>query len=251
MKLAEYIKRCKCKNINIGAKDGSSFMYCGPKDGIMDIIELFNDYHDNMVNKYPKLSAQYRSFLASNTYDITDDDGLLAYGKKSAQLYTAFSRCYRYLNTYKPILERKVIDFYEKQSENDTMVVLVEGMETGRFWTNEEYVLYLDDRERRSKFDVIFKNKINLLKALPIKEGEKKPAKPGQIVTTRILTNIVEETFDPGFVDFFKDRFIPPVGNKMTQKNAIKFVSEMVTKYKKHLLKDEEEYYDETMQTVN
>ena len=38
------------------------------------------------------------------------------------------------------LLDRKVLTMYESVTEEDTLIIIVEGNEVGKFWTTSEYV---------------------------------------------------------------------------------------------------------------
>ena len=48
----------------------------------------------------------------------------------------------KYFAAFKPLLERRVRDIYYRKSFNEPMllVIILDGSETGRIWTLEEYV---------------------------------------------------------------------------------------------------------------
>ena len=164
MELGKYLKVCKFSNVSIGARNGCAFMYIGDKNATETIDILFDEYHSRMYHKYPKLLGEYRLFLENHEFDLKTEDGLLAYGKKVASLWNSCDKCKLYLETYKPVLERKIVDHYIKESEPDTEVIIIEGMERGQYWTYDEYL-----KDQLKKLDIPVSDDVRRL----IREAEK------------------------------------------------------------------------------
>lgn len=239
----EYIKRCKHKNVSIGAKDGSSYMYIGPADfdGIFDAVLLFDEYHDKMIDKYPKAKAAFEGFIKSNEFDITTDEGLLAFGKRASELYAVFNRTHIYLDTYVPLIDRKIVEKYPRETEDDNEAIMVEGLEAGKFWTSKEFNVYKEDKVRRYVFEAIFKRRIDDIVLPEIeekesKDGEKKRKKIIKNIVVRSLVELVDEIFDEGFAKYFAETLLYKPGMKITYKSAIQIVKEKITAYRKFQL---------------
>lgn len=236
----EYMARCKHKNVSIGAKDGSSYVYIGPSDfdGIFEAAMLFDDYHDRIESLYPRHKNDYQSFLKSNEFDTTTEEGLLAFGKRAGELYARFERSHRYLDTYIPLMDRKIIEKDMRESEEDNERIIVEGMEAGRFWTAKEYIIYKEDLNRKYIFESYFKRKIDSI-ILPEEDEAVKTKKYNKVVVVRGLIDLVEQLFDEGFVAYFKERLLYKPGMKITYRSAIQIVKEKITGYKKFQLGEE------------
>lgn len=159
MKLGKYLKVCKYRNVSIGAKNGSAYMYIGDKTATITMTDIFEEYMVRMKHRYPMLIGQYKTYLNEHDCDLNTEAGLLAYGKKVASLWTSCDKCKNYIDTYKPILEREIVDHYVKETDQDCEIIIVEGYEKGQFWTYEEYlnsrIKYYDIPVKKDILDLI------------------------------------------------------------------------------------------------
>ena len=158
MTVAEFVAKTNFK-VKLGAKDGSAFVFCG-SIADMDIEQL-----DTAIVKGYKgslRSAQYRIRMVKEqdtTYETFQDlherqcsatgiydDPREAYLKMirenhrqlKVQLATE-RRIDAKLRSYTSIGDRKVVDMYSSQTEDEVFIVLYEGRENGSWWTVAEF----------------------------------------------------------------------------------------------------------------
>ena len=147
-------------DVKLGAKDGSGFVFCGDLSDI-DTAEL--DYM--IVTSYRKAIKEHTAFIErergrDSTYEsfirgarikarklgIDEDTSPEAYKKWLLQRDRAIkkriearTRVKKKLTKFTSISTRKIVDVYKSISEIDTIILLYEGTETGRWWTTEEF----------------------------------------------------------------------------------------------------------------
>lgn len=140
MKLIKVLEGLKGKEVSIGAKNGSSYMFIGEvnDESINVIEELFNAYLRserkkltvdtghiiNVMNDLKKVSLKDYDKLVS----ITDD---LARTSKSAKKHRD------YIDSYVSVLDREVIETFVKETDNTTAIMIV-GTENGKCWYKNE-----------------------------------------------------------------------------------------------------------------
>lgn len=144
MKLRQFLNETNVDRIvAIGPKNGNSYCYIGVA-GDVDLIEkAYEDYHNNVADRQSRLEVELRSLMVTNPVKLTgdeavDDVALYERGCTIGRVANGLSNCNAYLLNYKPIMEREVIDCYEKDVD-DCLAIIVSGTENGAFWFKEEF----------------------------------------------------------------------------------------------------------------
>jgi glycyl-tRNA synthetase beta subunit len=137
MILREMLKNYKGQIIKIGAKNGSSWMYCDRcTDRTFEILELMSE---KMVKELTATIKRKQKILRS--LNTTRTEKIVA--------KRVIEDCEQQLNEYKALLDREVVETYatvDCSSIHEPMIdiraIIVEGREVGKFWTLSEYANY-------------------------------------------------------------------------------------------------------------
>ena len=137
MTLREMLENYKGIIIKIGAKDGSSWMYCDRcSDRTIQILDRMSDE----IELELKNTIEKKTFALAGTR-LTQIERRVA----KSVLEDAQSR----LADYTRLLDREVVETYATvdcpsihESMIDIRAIIVEGREVGKFWTLSEYANY-------------------------------------------------------------------------------------------------------------
>jgi glycyl-tRNA synthetase beta subunit len=137
MTLREMLENYKGGIIKIGAKNGSSWMYCDRcTDRTFEILELMSE---KMVKELTATIKRKQKILRS--LNTTRTEKIVA--------KRVIEDCEQQLNEYKALLDREVVETYatvDCSSIHEPMIdiraIIVEGREVGKFWTLSEYANY-------------------------------------------------------------------------------------------------------------
>lgn len=149
MKLKNFLKDCDQDLIAIGTDEGKGFMYFGEPDA-EKIEEILNEY---VAWKMKVLSTLYKDlqglvfgkprFIKSDLSDEAYKEKLVERADRFAEYSSRIHKLEKYLkNDRKPLLERKVIECYDKTVDN-CMAIIISGEEVGRFMLKDEYDSYI------------------------------------------------------------------------------------------------------------
>lgn len=144
-KFNNFMKDFEGKEVCIGAKDGTNFMYIGPwgEAAGRDIIEKsISDYRNRMEKSIPLLykNMEYKakySYEFKDTEDITAETLLVQHCKEMGKLAKKYSKAKSYVKSFKDLKNRHVVDNYVRDSDG-RMVIMISGSEQGPFWFREE-----------------------------------------------------------------------------------------------------------------
>lgn len=130
MKLSKALPLLKC-NIKLGCQSGSGFVYCGKLKGkkLFRMLDLFD-------TKYKKKQIAYIEKLERNLEKQLDE--MQALLKKIDLTSKTLNERRAALDKRKHFLRRKILDAYKSISEENTVILLMEGDETGEYWTSDE-----------------------------------------------------------------------------------------------------------------
>lgn len=148
------LKDKKIKNVKIGAKGGSGFIYCG-KPGLIDFDYLNDQMRERNQSALISASHRYSSIkqkkVSTSTYIAECEkknapisfEGYMKYLQQYfAQIKTAIDgveRANKRIADYEPLETREVVEKYKSITEPSTTIVLFDGTEQGSAWTTEEY----------------------------------------------------------------------------------------------------------------
>lgn len=128
--------------VAIGAAGGDSFLYIG-EAGNMELIEKC--YTNYLAKTKKRLSANMIKLknLILNPPVMGEDE---EENKKAikycaniiGRLDRAIDRNIKYINTYQPVMDRMVKEFYQREVDN-ALVILIDGLESGEFWFKSEF----------------------------------------------------------------------------------------------------------------
>jgi hypothetical protein len=134
MKLGEILKNYYGKNVKIGMKDGSAYIYCDVCSE--DTIKELDDMSDRTILDYQKQIKRKQRYL--------NFDNLL---RNERIVQTRLLKEYKEkLRTYQRLLDREVFEVYKtidcpdlNTPMLDIIAIIVEGSESGAYWTMNEY----------------------------------------------------------------------------------------------------------------
>lgn len=136
MTLIEYMSRADNESLYyIGAK--SSFLFIGKRARFMQDIEELEDHNVKRWNRIYK-AAQDNLRICNDKGVPSDPKEQEEYCKKMDELGARVLALARYLKNYKPLIEREVIELYEKEV-GAGQVIIIDGLETGHYWFEKEY----------------------------------------------------------------------------------------------------------------
>lgn len=137
--------------INIGS--ASAFFFIGTRaeyfSKIHDISEKFVDYNRGLMERYKSLIENAIEILIR--HESTTKERVEAIGKLK-KYYRPYKKCEKYLDTFTPIMDRKIKDVYWKNKKEDGVCIIVEGTEAGKYWDKEEWDA--DQDEKTQKYDM-------------------------------------------------------------------------------------------------
>lgn len=144
MKLKDYLKTLDGETIiSIGAKDGGSYMYIG-KAGDVDLInDVFYKYHEIMVKRLIKLKNKELNLVMSKPVlgdDHDENENIIhEYADELAKVFNAINNINKFIRTYVDPLERNVVETKDDRICEEGSIVIITGMEIGRFWFKSEF----------------------------------------------------------------------------------------------------------------
>lgn len=135
----------KDKIVAIAADKGSNWVYIGPAGNEELITRCFNDLLHESEARLAKAMDKIK-FLVSNPGVLKIENTETAEGLDKITLYShdvnhtckSIAKNTKFINTYIEPLNRKVTEIYPKEVDSCTAVI-VTGLETGKFWTREEF----------------------------------------------------------------------------------------------------------------
>lgn len=139
--LKEYLESLESDTI-VAIGSGSSFMYFGEAGNMDEIDKRFNEYMTNSKKKLTKCRKDLSSLIL-NPPKLTgnskkDDKVIFSHGDGISKKVASIRSNEKYVDTYLPVLDRKVKDIYHNEHDNCTTVI-IEGLENGSFWFKSEY----------------------------------------------------------------------------------------------------------------
>lgn len=136
MILKDYLKTLdEDETIALGTGNGGSFMYFGKPDEKL-IEQMFKNFEKNrrrtLKNHYKGLRG-----IFSKSYDANDNAKLMRVSERVYDLVSHIRSDKLWFKRHRPILERNVIDTYDKYTGE--LAVIIEGNEYGTYMLKEEY----------------------------------------------------------------------------------------------------------------
>ena len=124
--------------LNIGS--ASAFFFIGTRaecfSKIHDISEKFADYNRGLIERYKSLIENAIEILIQ--HESTTEERVKAIGKLK-KYYRPYKKCEKYLDTFTPIMDRKVKDAYWKINKENGICIIVDGTESGKYYDKEEW----------------------------------------------------------------------------------------------------------------
>ena len=160
-KISEVVKDLDC-NIKLGCDNGSGFLYCGnPSETKIDFKELDNisdgriqgkikmreNRLEDQFSRCPTVERYMRTYYSQHEPKVGTVEGYL----KTVQLHMKRTQTsatklndIKKWNLNKPKMKDRIIkDIYcsvDSREPDGTLVVLIDGYESGDFWTTKEAI---------------------------------------------------------------------------------------------------------------
>lgn len=159
MTISDLIEQTNLK-VKLGAKQGSAFIFCGNIGNIdCDSLDedICNQYRRNIksatgsiqaLKKKPKGYQDYeREMIAKQEkdkieYEISKDGYRRWFNELSRRMQTlreTKSKNERRLKGFTTIRGRQIVEIYKSVDEEDTYIILYDGIENGNAWTTAEF----------------------------------------------------------------------------------------------------------------
>ena len=150
MTLEKYLEGLKKDTIvSIGAKEGSSFMYIGPagdKEMISKCLDACIKQNKNRSKiEIERLEKDLLAFMIMDKSYLKDMDPkdvskeILEYSNDILYVRRMLNKHKKSLKLCPYGLNRKVKDYYGKILDSDELVILIEGIEIGKYWLKSEF----------------------------------------------------------------------------------------------------------------
>ena len=152
MTLEKYLDKKKTGKIRLGSNHGSGYFYCGT---VEDLLNYREDYQDRVYERAKFLKAKAianfevcsrneptpLAFYRRNN-DGTGEDYIKFVNQwlnEMRRKAKSVERRAEYVKNYIPLFDRDVEKTYDATAyDDDTTCVIIEGRETGAYWTIEE-----------------------------------------------------------------------------------------------------------------
>lgn len=135
------LKDLNYKNVSVGCVNGTNWLYIGKND--FDKINAeFEKYRECAI-----LAQEAREKRIARLFEKLQelkDRGAELYEQEAVQneinrVILQEEEIAQYLENFKPLEEREVVETYPRRTEKNMYNVLVEGSERGAYWTLNEY----------------------------------------------------------------------------------------------------------------
>ena len=147
-KFNNFMKDFDGKEVCIGAKDGTNFMYIGPWSNIgRDILEKSISNYRNRMEKSIPMTLKSMETKAKYSYEFKDIEIagkpvsaeilLLQHCEEMGKLAKKYRKAKSYAKSFKDLKDRHVVDSYVRDSDG-RMAIMISGSEIGPFWFREE-----------------------------------------------------------------------------------------------------------------
>ena len=131
------LKDLNYKNVSVGAKNGTNWLYIGKYD-YEEIKRVFKEYYEHA--KYIRSLKEKRIAKLFEKLQEEERDEVKALLKSEINAtIKAEEELSAYIENYKPVEEREIVETYPRRTEKNMYNVLVEGSERGAYWTLNEY----------------------------------------------------------------------------------------------------------------
>lgn len=128
--------------IAIGAQNGNGFIYRG-KDGEIELIDkTFDDCLTEKSKRLDEVESRLK-YLILNPVKMDKDEKentekIHLRASEISDAYRSIKGLKKYVDRFKPVLDREVSDHYHKDVDN-CMAVIVEGFEREGYWFRKEF----------------------------------------------------------------------------------------------------------------
>lgn len=162
-KAVDVLKELETKNVKVGTKSGSGFIYCGELGMLGDDKQIDRILLENLKRRAETGRERFRAFVRNYptaekyiTLQVDNGksfsyDGFIEYEKeyfRRAQVKMQNVEAIgRLLADRTPFQERIVTDAYMSIDEEDCAIIIFEGVEVGDYWMVNEYKEQNEDGE--------------------------------------------------------------------------------------------------------
>lgn len=153
------------KEICIGAKDGTSFMYIGPynEENEEFVKGLFEKNYKQQEEAFPRAYAKMET-LAKCSYTFEDiyegekliysaEIQLINHCTEVGKAANRYRKIKAYLKSYQELDDRYVVEDYIRETDG-RRVIMVTGGENGKYWFRDEVEIDLINEQLSNGFSV-------------------------------------------------------------------------------------------------
>ncbi len=142
MTVEETLKKYEGRNVKIGAKNGSGFIYCGVvRDGLYDWLKTKTEAQLERIDQLRgmweyRLKDPEGYMLELGVYypDDAQRHNIMGYAERQFRKYDKMLKNFKNINSSEVLEEYKSI----LPEERGTMIIIFDGVARGTFWTIEE-----------------------------------------------------------------------------------------------------------------
>lgn len=154
LRLTEVMSENQDKNVKLGFENGSGFFYCGPvnecdlkavdgkvkewvEQASRNAISSLACTVDNLDKYVQEFNARVKNLSKPqiNEYGKV----INRYAKTAKNQFNRVIKLDKYVQSYVPISEREVTDVYDSILNKNEIIVIVDGIEVGPYWDDDEY----------------------------------------------------------------------------------------------------------------
>lgn len=163
-KFNNFMKGFVGKEVCIGAKDGTNYMYIGPwNEGALTILnEQISSFKERTERSIPVLYKNMEN-KAKFSYEFKDTEIkgkpvsaeylLVQHCDEIGKLVNRYRKAKAYSKSFKKLEDRNVVDIYNRDTDGRT-VIMISGSESGKFWMREEVQQYEINKLLKEGMDI-------------------------------------------------------------------------------------------------
>jgi len=147
-----FMKEFENKEVCIGAKDGTNFMYIGPwnEKALIILNEQIQNFRERTENSILKLykSMENKAKMSFEFKDteikgrvITAEYLLVQHCDEIGKLVNRYRKAKAYSKSFVNLEDRRIVGNYVRETDGRT-VIMISGSEYGNFWMREEVQQY-------------------------------------------------------------------------------------------------------------
>lgn len=141
MQVLDILDEYEGQKIRLGAVNGSCFFWIGRvnEDTSAELMQIWKDYKRHFDKRINMFGARLEKALMLEEYYRQNPSDFPRQLLEIDELKKKFDEAKTQREACINPLKREVVDIYPSIAEDDTLIFLVDGYETGRAWTFDEW----------------------------------------------------------------------------------------------------------------